>query len=258
MKTIFSSFQSRLFACFFMVAALAMLVPVFYARPVLHEALLEDSLGRLRQESLLVSALLESEQNMARLAEVLKRTEIRLTILNPQGAVLLESSQPDGQLAENHADRPEIQAAMSSGESSAVRFSTTLQSELLYSATRLENGNIIRLSMPFAGVKKRINSQLAGFSLAAGAALVLSLLLAWFFSHRIRQSLAGMVRVVEGISLGRFSRRLHSLPGREFQPLADAVNRMADSIEESINTVADQKKPAGGGAGHHGRRGAGA
>jgi PAS domain S-box len=248
MKALFASFQSRLFACFIIVAALAMLVPVFYVRPILHEALLQDSLDRLRQETLLIRALLETEQDGAKfatMADVLEKTEIRLTLLNQQGAVLLDSSQEgigtDGSLSENHADRPEVQAAIRSGQGSATRFSTTLQSELIYTASRLENGNIIRLAMPFAGVKQRVDAQLAGFSLAAGVAVVLSLLLAWFFSNRIKHSLAGMVRIVEGISLGRFSRRLHTLPGKEFEPLADSVNRMANSIEESIRTVADQK-----------------
>lgn len=244
MKTLFASFQARLFACFLVVASLAMLTPVFYARPVLHEALLQDSLERLRQEALLVRALLEAKQGAAELdavAGILKQTDIRLTVMNPQGGVLLESSQQDGHLAENHADRPEVQAAMRSGQGSATRFSSTLQKELIYTALRLENGGIIRLSLPFAGVEQRVDAQLTGFFLAAGAAVLLSLLLAWFFSHRIRHSLSGMVRVVEGISLGKFARRLHTLPGKEFQPLADAVNRMADSIEESLRTVADQK-----------------
>lgn len=244
MKTFFASFQTRLFACFLVVAALSMLVPAFFVRSVLHEALLQDSLERLRQETLLVGTLLETNKNtdeLAAVSAVLKQTEIRLTVMNKQGDVLLESSEADGHLAENHADRPEVREALRSGQGNATRFSTTLQNELIYTALRLENGNILRLSIPFAGVKQRIDAQLAGFSLAAGVAVTLSLLLSWFLSHRIKRSLAGMIRIVEGISLGKFSRRLHVLPGKEFQPLANAVNRMADSIEASIRTMSDQK-----------------
>lgn len=244
MKTFFASFYSKLFACFIIVAALAMLVPIFYVRPALHDALLQGSIERLQQETLLVGALLEAENNMdelAAVAAVLKQTDMRLTVIDPKGDILLESSQSDGHLSENHMDRPEVQEAIRFGQGSSSRFSTTLQSEMIYTALCLKNGNIVRLATPFTGVKQRIDSQLAGFSLAAGIATIISLLLAWFFSNRIRHSLAGMVRIVEGISLGRFSRRLHTLPGKEFQPLADAVNRMAESIEDSIKTMADQK-----------------
>ncbi|MCL2124193.1 MAG: ATP-binding protein, partial [Desulfovibrionaceae bacterium] len=244
MRTFFTSFQARLLGCFLVVAALSMLMPVLYVRPVLHEAMLRDSLERLRQEALLAGALLEAERNGAEFSAasaVLNRTEIRLTVMNPQGAVLFESSQAGGSSPENHADRPEVQEAMRSGQGSATRFSASLQSEWMYAARRLENGNIIRLALPFAGVKQRIDAQLTGFSLAAVAAVALSLLLAWFFSSRIKHSLAGMILIVEGISLGKFSRRLHMIPGTEFQPLADAVNRMAESMEASILAVADQK-----------------
>jgi two-component system phosphate regulon sensor histidine kinase PhoR len=244
MKAFFVSFQTRLFGCFLVVAALSMLMPLFYIRSVLHNTLLQDNLELLRQEALLVSTLFEAKQNRSELAvvsSVLKQTEIRLTVMNSQGLVLFDSSQPDGTLPENHADRPEVREAMRIGQGSATRFSTTLQSELMYAALRMENGNIFRLAMPFAGVKQRIDTQLAGFSLAAAAAIAFSLVLAWFFSSRIKQTLAGMIRIVEGISLGKFARRLHIMPGKEFQPLADAVNRMAESIEESIHTVADQK-----------------
>lgn len=249
MKTFFKSFQarsfqSRLLGCFLVIAALSMLVPIFYVRPVLHEAMLKDSLERLGQDALLVGTLLERRQDDAELSAVsalLNQTDIRLTLMNPQGDVLFESSQPDKILPENHADRPEVQKAMRSGQGSARRFSATLQYELIYAALRLENGRIIRLAVPFAGVKQRIDAQVAGFFLAAATAVALSLLLAWFFSRRIQHSLSCMIRIVEDISLGKFSRRLHAIPGKEFQALADAVNRMAESIEGSILTVADQR-----------------
>ena len=244
MKNFFTSFQAKLLGCFLVIAALSMLVPAFYARPVLHDAMLRDSLEHLQQETLLVGALLESKRDAVELASVsaaLQQTKIRLSVMDSQGKILFESSQPGGTLSENHRDRPEIQEAMHSGQGSATRFSSTLQMEFMYTALRLKNGDIIRLAVPFMGVKQRIDAQLAGASLAAVVTVALSLLLAWFFSSRIKRSLAGMIHVVEGISTGTFSRRLHVIPGREFQPLADAVNRMADSIEGSILTVADQK-----------------
>ncbi len=244
MRTFFASFQAKLLGCFLAVAALSMLAPIFYVRPLLHQSLLQSSLKRSQQETLLVGALLEGKRDdaaLAAVAGVLEHTATRLTIMNPQGDVLLDSSRQGGSLPESHADRPEVQEAMRSGQGSATRFSTTLQSEFLYTALRLENGDIIRLATPFTGVKQRIDAQLTGLSLAGAVAVALSLLLAWFFSSRIKLSLADMMRVVEGISLGEFSRRLRTVPGMEFQPLADAVNRMAHSIEESLQAQADQK-----------------
>ena len=244
MATVFSSFRSKLFACFLAVSDLALILPVYYVRPVLHDALLREAFDRLHVEALLVKGLLESPRGSSADATVLtalNQSHIRFTLMDAQGVIILESDRPDTETMDNHADRPEVLQAMRTGFGSATRFSTTLQTELIYAALRLQNGNILRLAMPFAGVKHRIEAQMTGFSLAAGIAVTLSLLLAWVFSYRTEKSLSGMVRVVEGISLGHFSRRLHTVPGREFQLLADAVNRMAQSIEDFVRTESDQK-----------------
>jgi two-component system phosphate regulon sensor histidine kinase PhoR len=239
------SFRGKLFACFLAVAALALLVPVYYMRPALHETLLREALDRLHQEGLLVLGLLEHARargdSDAAVLAALERSGIRFTLMDAQGAVLLDSDAPGNDTLDNHGDRPEVLQAMRTGSGNAVRFSNTLQAELIYVALRLHGGEILRLALPFAGVKQRINAQMAGLSLAVGLAIGLSLLLAWFFSYRLERSLSGMVRVVEGISLGHFSRRLLSVPGREFRLLADAVNRMAESIEDFVRRESDQK-----------------
>jgi two-component system phosphate regulon sensor histidine kinase PhoR len=243
MAAFFASFRGRLFGCFLVVAALGLVAPAYYARPILHEALLQEAFDRLHQEAQLVVGLLENGGDQAGAAALatLERSTIRLTLLDSRGAILLESGASGTEAMDNHADRPEIIQAMQTGLGSATRFSTTLRTEFLYAALRMPNGNILRLSTPFSGVKQRIDAQLAGFSLAAGLAVAFSLLLAWLFSHRMEKSLSAMVRVVEGISLGHFSRRLHAVPGMEFRPLAGAVNRMAQSIEDFVRTESDQR-----------------
>ena len=242
MAAFFASFRNRLFGCFLVVAGLALLLPVYYVRPVLHEALLRDALERLRQEALFAQGLLESadaRDDVAILA-AMERSKIRFTLMNAQGTVVFDSGMTGEDVLDNHADRPEVIQAMRAGIGNATRFSATLRTELVYTALRLQNGNILRLAIPFAGVRQRIDEQMTGLTLAAGAAIALSLLLAWFFSYRLEKSLSDMVRVVEGISLGHFSRRLHTVPGMEFKPLADAVNRMAKSIEEFVRAESDQ------------------
>ena len=243
MAAFFSSFRGKLFSCFLVVAALALILPLYYVRPVLHEALLQEALDRLHHEALLVQRLLEQEAShadVATLTAVMADSTIRVTLMDAQGVVILESDSDAGAL-DNHADRPEVVQAIHTGFGSATRFSATLQADQIYAARRLQNGNILRLSIPFAGVKQRTDAQLVGFSVTAGMAIACSLFLAWFFSYRMEKSLSGMVRLVEGISLGYFSRRLHTVPGMEFKPLADAVNRMAQSIEDYVRTESDQR-----------------
>ncbi len=243
MTGLFSSFRGRLFVCFLVVAAAALLLPLQRVRPMLHDALLRDAFARLQQQAELVRVILNKEGKAGTKPALiaLKREKIRLTLMDSKGFVLFDSGLRDGETADNHADRPEVSHAMQVGGGEATRFSATLQQQLIYTALRLENGDILRLAAPFEGLERRITSQWAELVPAVGAAVLLALFLAWFFSRRMEASLSAMVRGVEGISLGNFSRRLHNVPGRELRPLADAVNRMAESIEELLRAEADQK-----------------
>lgn len=141
---------------------------------------------------------------------------------------------------DNHGDRPEIRDALDRGEGVSTRRSNTLDSDLVYAAVRLADGNVLRAAVPFAGLKTRIDGKLSAFSMVAAAAAGLSLLLALLLSSWLKRSLADMVTVVEAISLGKYQRRLRAVPGSEFTALADAVNRMAENIEKHVRTVADQ------------------
>jgi len=57
----------------------------------------------------------------------------RLTVVDPAGRVLCDSEKDPASL-ENHRDRPEIRDALAGGTGTAVRFSSTLEEDLLYVA----------------------------------------------------------------------------------------------------------------------------
>ncbi|MDR2573003.1 MAG: PAS domain-containing sensor histidine kinase [Desulfovibrio sp.] len=243
MRALFGSFRAELFGCLLVVAALSLLFPICYVRPVLNEALLQEAYDRLAHEAVLVEALLEfqgEKQDKKAVLAAVARADMRLTLLDAEGVVLADTGVQDSDLSDNHADRPEILDALQNGSGFAARFSNTLQQELVYAAFRLGDNTILRLATPFAGVRQRTNAQIGGFLLTAGILVALSLLLAWSFSRRLGKSLAGMARLVEGIARGNFARRLRYVPGREFRPLADAVNHMAQSLEDFVRTEADQ------------------
>ena len=65
------------------------------------------------------------------------RAQCRVTVIDPQGVVLADSDQ-DPESMENHADRPEIQAAYQNRVGSAIRRSATLGRDLCYLAVPLQ------------------------------------------------------------------------------------------------------------------------
>ncbi len=63
-------------------------------------------------------------------------SEMRITILNPNGWVLFDNFSGKEIMLENHMTRPELIAAKSSEWGSALRFSETLNSDFLYYAKK--------------------------------------------------------------------------------------------------------------------------
>ena len=77
-------------------------------------------------------------------------TRYRITIIAPDGAVLADSD-ADPRYMENHALRPEIHAALHGETSFEIRYSHTLNQDMLYFA-RPFGQRVLRLSMPLFSV----------------------------------------------------------------------------------------------------------
>jgi two-component system phosphate regulon sensor histidine kinase PhoR len=66
------------------------------------------------------------------------------------------------------------------------------------------------------------------------------LLLSIVITRRFRDGIDTMAEVVADIARNRGGRRLLKVPGKEFLPLAYAVNRMSENIEEYVAATTDQ------------------
>lgn len=78
-------------------------------------------------------------------ADMFAGSDVRITWINAKGEVLFDSS-ADAPAMENHADRPEVKAALRNGEGKSIRSSDTLSKRTLYYAVRLEDGTVVRAS----------------------------------------------------------------------------------------------------------------
>ena len=99
---------------------------------------------------------LKTETEMAALAvdalqtgylEELPEENYRVTWISPDGQVLYDSDMAASQM-ENHLEREEVQAALRKGYGESQRYSGTMTVKMLYSAQRLADGSVLRLSMP--------------------------------------------------------------------------------------------------------------
>ena len=99
---------------------------------------------------------LKTETEMAALAvdalqtgylEKLPAENYRVTWISSEGQVLYDSDMAASQM-ENHLAREEVQTALRKGYGESQRYSGTMTVKMLYSAQRLADGSVLRLSMP--------------------------------------------------------------------------------------------------------------
>jgi two-component system phosphate regulon sensor histidine kinase PhoR len=102
-------------------------------------------IAALQDSAAMAADLLDRGTQSEELADYLSGGSLRITIVAPDGNVLLDNL-ADADTLENHGQREEIIRAAQTGTGESVRVSGTFAAETYYYAIRLENGNILRLS----------------------------------------------------------------------------------------------------------------
>ena len=77
--------------------------------------------------------------------EQIKYGDSRITYIDENGNVLYDNTADENKM-ENHKNREEFQEALSKGKGEAVRMSDTLSEKTVYSAIRLSDNSVLRVS----------------------------------------------------------------------------------------------------------------
>ncbi len=117
--------------------------------------------------------------------ESMKHTaQTRITIVAENGRVLYDSIVSEEGM-ENHASREEIQEALRTGTGESFRYSETLSKRTVNYAVRLNNGDILRISMMQNTVLELLVNMLNPMMVVVLLAVLLALLLASRFTKKL-------------------------------------------------------------------------
>ena len=111
---------------------------------------------------------------------------IRITLIGRDGAVIYDTVQ-DEYTFENHLERPEVQEALEDGIGEGVRLSDTTLLDTYYYAVLLDNGDVLRASMPVRSMTATALSLLPVMALVAVLMLVVARAVAGRQSERLMQ-----------------------------------------------------------------------
>lgn len=213
--------------------------------------------SNLEHEARLVRELVDTVEfdavNAQQLQAIAKRAATasgtRITLVDPLGTVLADSEVPEREVPQlsNHANRPEIIAALTTGVGHSVRHSDTLRRSLLYLAIRIpaeqskDTTGVVRLALYLdqvdaASAELRRELVIAGLLGLLGA-LGLSYLLSAFSLRPIRE----LRDVVADIAEGQLDRRLSWDTRDERVDIASSINRMSRQMRAAMDEALSEK-----------------
>jgi len=245
MITTRGTLQVKLLWAFTLVTVIAVALPAVLSRNALYQDRVDLASHHALAQVSVIKSVLEAgadETQINALLEAVKNDGARMTIATKDGKVTHDSHVSGEALPvlDNHSDRPEIETARAKGKGVSLRQSNTLGIDAMYAAVLLADGSVLRLAVPMANIRSSLEKQLSALSVTLVSVGVLCILLSIFITHRFRNGIDAMAEVVAVIAKNKGGRRLFNVPGKEFLPLAYAVNRMAENIEEYIITTTDQ------------------
>ncbi len=173
-----------------------------------------------------------------------KLAATRITVTDV-GGVVLGDSEKDPAKMENHANRPEIMAAITRRIEPTIRFSSTLKTTMMYVAIPLtieENTlGTLRTAMEVAAINRTLEGIHSRIGITAFLAALLAALVSWGIARRISSPLEEMRFGAEKFAQGDLSRELAIKGSEETADLARALNHMARELDCRIRTIISQR-----------------
>jgi two-component system, OmpR family, phosphate regulon sensor histidine kinase PhoR len=168
----------------------------------------------------------------------------RVTLIASDGQVLAES-QSDSQTMENHANRPEVRAAMADGSGRAIRHSVTLNRDLLYYAVRHDVGNgppiIMRFALPIETVDEVLQSFRRSLWLSSFLILLIAAVAALQISRVFTDRVERLKDFSRRVAAGDFTAIAADSSGDALDDLGASMNRTAAQLDETIRTLTEER-----------------
>lgn len=172
----------KIFHSVFIVALAVLMICLVLIMGVLYEYFTSIQKDQLRIQTSLAA------QGVEKVGEGyfsgLDTANYRVTWVASDGTVLYDSS-ADASTMENHSTREEIREAFETGFGESLRYSATLAEKTLYSAQRLSDGTVIRVSVTQYSVLTLALGMVKYIVIVLAATVILSIYLARRLSRRI-------------------------------------------------------------------------
>ena len=176
--------RSKIFRSIWLVLVSALLVSYGLIVGLLYSHFTNEQLDQLRNETRLASqaVMLGGLDFLDRLGN----TDYRITWITADGTILYDN-EADTLIMENHLEREEIRDALRTGYGESRRYASTLFERQLYTAERLPDGTVLRLSI----TQTTIWNIFLRFLLPLGLILLFEVFMSLLLASRLSKRIVG-------------------------------------------------------------------
>ncbi|WP_321491359.1 ATP-binding protein [uncultured Desulfobacter sp.] len=244
----------RIFPSFLIIILLSLTVEAWYSTSFFKSFFLETTERELMVRALLMQdrfarALyvdgLSPHQIDALCKDLGEKARTRITVIENSGEVIGDSF-ARVETMENHRKRPEIMNAFAGAKSMAVRYSPTLDKNMMYIALPLGDSRpapaVIRTAVSISYIDAKIEGMRNSISVVLLLTTLAAALASLYVSQRITRPVEQMRKGAQEFSKGNLTNRLPSPDTAELSQLAESMNFMAEELNKKIMDVKNRSR----------------
>ncbi len=249
------SLKVKLIVSFWLVLIFSLAVPSNYFIQSVEDEVDRQHLESVRERLRIIDWIIsrQFEDLMSGEADTLLKSfdfldEAEISILNQDGRIIAHShlSRQEFDGHPSLVNMPEIVRARKEGTGYYLDSNGTNGQTMVHIAVKRDypgnNGQYyLRISSPHSGMHpffERISANLWKFVFLS---LLLSCIVVYLMVTYLTYRFKPMIKMAKSMGEGNFKQRITESPGREFDPLVEAINRMARDIEKNMEIVSSQK-----------------
>ena len=217
----------KIFRSITAVAMTVLLASLLLATTFLHSYFHQSQVNQLKEELSLVAKSVDDVG--IEYFDNFDSSLFRFTLISPDGTVLYDS-QVDANEMDNHLEREEIAEALKDGKGSSARYSSTLTERTFYEATRLENGNVLRVSIN----QVTVGALVLGMSPAICAIILVSVVVAIIMSNKMATS------IVKPLNELNLDQPTNNNAYEELAPILTKLHKQHKQIDSQLSMLKEK------------------
>lgn len=170
-------------------------------------------------------------------------SDIRFTVIRNDGLILGDTEKAPATM-NNHSDRPEIIQALKEKKGYSIRYSSTLQAEMLYVAIALghsgHSDGVLRVSHYLENINTLASELTNALIRATGTVIIIALFIMYLVIRRITTPLRELKKAVEHFEEGKFAFQFSSSSNDEITELARHFESMARKVNDLFQNLSRQ------------------